>query len=56
MEALKVDSFTSMSVLSEKRSEPRRPFSLPSIFPPKKTPTQSPWKASSRASMAGWLY
>ncbi|KAJ0265187.1 Rhodanese-like domain-containing protein 4 [Hirschfeldia incana] len=37
MEALKTASFSPMSVLSEKRSEPRRPFSLPSLFP-QKTP------------------
>ncbi|XP_009111413.1 rhodanese-like domain-containing protein 4, chloroplastic [Brassica rapa] len=35
MEALKTASFSPMSVLSEKRSEPRRPFSLPTLFPPK---------------------
>ncbi|KAH0908204.1 hypothetical protein HID58_031525 [Brassica napus] len=35
MEALKTASFSPMSVLSDKRSEPRRPFSLPSLFPPK---------------------
>ncbi|KAJ4905550.1 hypothetical protein Rs2_09208 [Raphanus sativus] len=36
MEALKTASFSPMSVLSEKRSETRNPFSLPtSLFPPK---------------------
>lgn len=35
MEALKTASFSPMSVLSEKRSEPRKPFSLPNLFPPK---------------------
>lgn len=35
MEALKTASFTPMSVLSEKRSEPRKPLSLPNLFPPK---------------------
>ncbi|ESQ37760.1 hypothetical protein EUTSA_v10028649mg [Eutrema salsugineum] len=35
MEALKTASFCPMSVLSEKRSEPRKPFSLPKLFTPK---------------------
>ncbi|CAB80914.1 hypothetical protein [Arabidopsis thaliana] len=35
MEALKTATFSPMSVLSEKRSEPRKPFSLPNLFPPK---------------------
>ncbi|KAF8050286.1 hypothetical protein N665_2004s0003 [Sinapis alba] len=36
MEALKTASFSPMSVLSKKRSEPRKPFSLPTrLFPPK---------------------
>ncbi|KAL1198106.1 Rhodanese-like domain-containing protein 4 [Cardamine amara subsp. amara] len=35
MEALKTASFSPMSVLSEKRSEPRKPFSLPNLFPPR---------------------
>ncbi|KAL0845932.1 hypothetical protein Bca101_019178 [Brassica carinata] len=37
MEALKTASVSRMSVLSEKRSEPRRPFSLPTLFT-QKTP------------------
>ncbi|CAH8351084.1 unnamed protein product [Eruca vesicaria subsp. sativa] len=41
MEALKTASFSPMSVLSEKRSEPRRPFSLPTLFPPKPTSQES---------------
>ncbi|EOA19563.1 hypothetical protein CARUB_v10002584mg [Capsella rubella] len=35
MEALKTATFSPMSVLSEKRSEPRKPFSLPNLFPQK---------------------
>uniref|UniRef100_M4C9R1 Rhodanese domain-containing protein n=1 Tax=Brassica campestris TaxID=3711 RepID=M4C9R1_BRACM len=35
MEALKTASFSPTSVLSDKRSETRKPFSLPSLFPPK---------------------
>ncbi|KAF3550741.1 hypothetical protein DY000_02003409 [Brassica cretica] len=35
MEALKTASFSPRSVLSDKRSETRKPFSLPSLFPPK---------------------
>ncbi|KAH0855807.1 hypothetical protein HID58_084068 [Brassica napus] len=35
MEALRTASFSPIAVLSEKRSEPRRPFSLPTLFPPK---------------------
>ncbi|KAL0675467.1 hypothetical protein Bca4012_003448 [Brassica carinata] len=35
MEALKTASFSPTSVLSGKRSETRKPFSLPSLFPPK---------------------
>lgn len=35
MEALKTASFSPISALSEKRSEPRKPFSLPNLFPPK---------------------
>ncbi|XP_010427922.1 PREDICTED: rhodanese-like domain-containing protein 4, chloroplastic [Camelina sativa] len=35
MEALKTATFSPMSVLSEKRSEPRKPFTLPNLFPQK---------------------
>ncbi|CAN8308839.1 unnamed protein product [Cochlearia groenlandica] len=35
MEALKVSTFTPMSVLSKKKTEQRKPFSLPNLFPAK---------------------
>ncbi|KAF8107134.1 hypothetical protein N665_0126s0052 [Sinapis alba] len=52
MEALKTASFSPMSVLSEKRSEPRRPFSLPTLFPPKPISQESCFLRSFNGGLA----